>query len=369
MDIKPLRVMVVHTSATGAGHRVAAESLVAVLEEHPGVQAESFDTLTVSSPQVREAQTSAISSMGKIPGLAKWAYEAAVKGNPVVHLAQVALMALKAHASPEALAHIQEFQPDLIVSTQAEASHMLAHWKRGDKIEAPVWSVLTDHVADGRWVSNQVDRYFVANEPMVGELSRLGVDAEQVSVSGIPIKVPPVSSESTEELRSRLGLRPDVATVVITGGGLGGQPFELLVEEMGKLPYPKQIVCITGTNAPARQALEGMDSPHLLHVEGKVSNMHEWMRAADVVVTKAGGLSTSEIQALGKPMVIHRPVSGLAVRNSERLVEIGSALIGRDVTDTARQTEALLSNPQPATGGRAQAASLVAGEIVGYLRD
>lgn len=368
MNLKPLKVMVMHTSATGAGHRMAAKSLVEALEQHPGVEAESFDTLSVSSPKVREAQKSAIGSMGKIPGLAEWAYEAAVRGNPIVGAAQVVLMALKAHVSPEALAHIQEYQPDLIVSTQAEASHMLAHWKRGGKVEAPVWSVLTDHVADDRWVSSKVDRYFVANEPMVGELERLGVEREQVQVTGIPIHNPPPGSESTAQLRERLGLRPDVATVVITGGGLGGQPFQLLVEEMGKLPYPKQIVCITGTNAAAKEGLEAMSSPHLLHVEGKVSNMHEWMRAADVVVTKAGGLSTSEIQALGKPMVIHRPVSGLAVHNSNRLVEIGSALIGRDVADTAGQTEALLSDPRPATGGRPQAAQEVAKEIVGYLR-
>jgi len=204
---------------------------------------------------------------------------------------------------------------------------------------------------------------------MVGELERLGVRPEQVEVSGIPIKAPAPASETTGELRARLGLDPEKATVVITGGGLGGQPFELLAGEMGKLPFPKQIVCITGTNAQAREALHEMSSPHALHVTGKVSNMEEWMRAADVVVTKAGGLSTSEIQALGKPMVIHRPVSGLAVRNSERLVEIGSALIGRDVSDTARQAEALLSDPHPATGGRPGAAAQVAGEIVGYLRD
>lgn len=346
---------------------MAAKSLVEALEEHPGVEAESFDTLSVSSAKLRESQTSAIASVNNLPGFANWAYEAAVRGNPVVGLAQVALMALKAHLSPEALAHIQEAQPDLIVSTQAEASQMLAHWKRGGKVEAPVWSVLTDHVADDRWVSSKVDRYFVANEPMVDELERLGVDREQVCVSGIPIHNPPASTESSAELRSRLGLRPDVATVVITGGGLGGQPFELLVEEMGRLPFPKQIVCITGSNAAAKLALEGMTSPHSLVVTGKVSNMNEWMRAADVVVTKAGGLSTSEIQALGKPMVIHRPVSGLAVRNSERLVEIGSALIGRDVADTAAQTEALLVNPQPATGGRPEAARQVAEEIVGYL--
>ncbi|MFN8613768.1 MAG: glycosyltransferase [Vulcanimicrobiota bacterium] len=367
MKIQPLKVMVVHSSATGAGHRVAAESLVDALKEHPGVTAESFDTLTVSSPQVREAQQSAIKSMERIPGLSRWAYEAAVRGNPIVGLAQLALMAVKAHKSPEALQHIQDFQPDLIVSTQAEASQMLAHWKRGGKVEAPVWSVLTDHVADGRWVSSQVDRYFVANQPMVDEMTRLGVDAHKVEVSGIPIRPPVISSESNAELRQRLGLQPDLATVVITGGGLGGQPFELLVEEMGKLPFPKQIVCITGTNQQARQALEEQSCPHPLLVQGKVDNMQEWMRAADVVVTKAGGLSTSEIQALGKPMVIHRPVSGLAVRNSERLVEIGSALIGRDVADTAAQTEVLLSHPQPARGGRPGAAAAVAQSIVQFL--
>ena len=72
---------------------------------------------------------------------------------------------------------------------------------------------------------------------------------------------------------------------------------------MGRLPFLKQIVCITGTNAQAPEARQEMSSPHSLHGTGKVSNMDEWMRAADVVV---------EIQALGRPMVIHRSVSGLA---------------------------------------------------------
>ena len=89
--------MVIHTSATGAGHCMAAKALVDALQEHPVIEAES---------------------------------KAAVRGNPLVGAAQVALMAVKALFSPEALAHIQEVQPDLIVSTQAEASQMLAHWKR-----------------------------------------------------------------------------------------------------------------------------------------------------------------------------------------------------------------------------------------------
>ncbi|MBI3928981.1 MAG: hypothetical protein HY319_25790 [Armatimonadetes bacterium] len=364
-----------HTSATGSGHKSAADALVQELRRMPGVEAESFDTLTVSDPRVRSTQKGLIQAIGRIPRLSSWAFEAAVRGNPVTGWIGAVLMAVKAHFSPEALEHIQQFDPDLIVSTQAEANGMLDHW-RGE-LHAPVCAVMTDHLADNRWTYDSVEHYFVANERMRDDLDRLGVDASRVSVTGIPVRSE-FAQPAPGDAKRRLGLDPDLPAVLITGGGLGLQPYKQLVEELNRHPYPMQIVCVTGSNQAARADLKAMKqgSVHKLFIEGTVNNMPDWMGASDVVVTQAGGLTTSEILALGKPMILHRPGRGLARRNAERLQELGTALVGSSLQDTADKVERLLKDPElkarVATGlkkaGHPHAARSVAEKVVAAAR-
>ncbi len=367
-----MKVLFVHSSATGAGHRSAADSVIEKLADS-GVEAESFDTLTLSSQRLIDTQKSMARGIWKVPGLVKWSYESALRGCPLVSTVQSTLMAIKAHLSPLALDHIQQAKPDLIVSTQGEVNGMLHHWTRQGQVEAPIWTILTDHKADSRWTKPSVERYFVANEAMVGELERLGVEGERVTVSGIPVKsnFANTAARSSQQLRQQLGLDPDLPTALITGGGVGAQPFVDLVKALGQHRFPMQTVCITAANSQAREQLTALKSPYPVHAEGRVNNMEEWMRASDVIVTKAGGLTTSEALALGKPMVIHRPGSGLAIHNATRLQELGVAEIGTDSTDTAARAVSLLKNPESTERaqqvGKPRAAETIAAAILTRL--
>lgn len=370
----PLRVMVVHSSHTG-GHRSAAESLVEALSELPNVEAESFNTLDDASNIVKGAQKGFYNLVSDhFPKLRRWGFELAIRGSFLPWWIGTAALGLKAWASPEAAEYINSRQPDVIVSTHSQTNAMLSHWKGSGTITAPVHSVPTDFLAHRMWAQEHIDHYYVATPGVKEDLERFGVDSSQVSVTGIPIKpkYAVTFSEDQRAVRERLGLDPDLPTVVIAGGSLGLQPFEKLVKALDERPYPMQVVCVCAKNDQARQTLGGLTTTHPLTTLGFVDNMEDWLRASDVIITKPGGLTSSEILALGKPMIIANPQPGMEEHQSERLAKTGAVFPVADASEAAAQAEKLMTDAalraqvatSVATFGKGNSAYTVAAQII-----
>lgn len=342
----PLKILLVHGSHTG-GHRSAANSLAAALNELPNVHAEAVDTLEVSSPGMAQAQKTVFSLVAdKMPKLRRWGFQLALSGSPVANWVGNAVLKMKAMFSDEVLEEIRRREPDLVVSTHSQTNAMLSHWRGTGELDVPVHSVATDFYAHGLWAQEHIDRYYVAAEGTRDDLQRFGVDPRDIAVTGIPISPSYArpAEESREALKSRLGLDPKLPTVVLTGGSLGLQPYEKLVAALQDSPMPMQIVAITGKNAEARQALTALaPGRHPLHVEGFVKNAPEWLGAADVVVSKPGGLTVSELLALRKPILVVNPRPGMEQAQVDRLP--GVAWSAADPAEMRDQVEQLLSDP------------------------
>lgn len=343
----PLKILLVHGSHTG-GHRSAARSLAQALNELPNVQARELDTLDVSSPRMVKAQKGFFGLVSeKLPALRRWGFRLALQGSPLASWVGTAVLKAKAALSPGVLHEIQRESPDLVVSTHSQTNAMLSHWKGTGRLDMPVHSVATDFMAHAIWAQDRVDRYYVAAETTAQDLVNLGVGPDRIRVTGIPIN--PAFSRPAEEdrqaLATRLGLDPGLPTVLLMGGSLGLQPYEKLIDALEASPYPMQVVAITGRNQEAKERLEARQGStrHPLHVQGFVENGVDWMRAADVVVSKPGGLTLSELLALRKPVIVTNPVPGMEEAQVQRLA--GVAWSAPDVEAMRTQVEQLISDP------------------------
>jgi processive 1,2-diacylglycerol beta-glucosyltransferase len=191
-----------------------------------------------------------------------------------------------------------------------------------------------------------VDLYCVAAEETKARLVARKVDSGRVAVTGIPIAGRFSSPIDAAAVRRRCGLRDDLSTILVLGGGFGMGPVAQILEALDGVEREFQTVVVAGRNLPLRRELAAQDRRHPTHVLGFVSNMHEIMSVADLTITKPGGLTTAEALALGKPLFILNPIPGQETANSDFLLERGAAAKVNRVEDLPFRIDRLLGSPK-----------------------
>jgi len=274
----------------------------------------------------------------------------------------------------------RQFRPDAVVCTHYLPLELLGDLKtRAAKKDSAsceclpsplVVSVVTDFEAHALWMEGCVDLYCVAAEETKARLVARGAPAENVVATGIPISSRFSTVPDRKEVRQTLGLRDDQPVLLVLSGGFGMGPVAEILRELDKVDRPFQTVVVTGRNEELRRELAGSDHKHPTHVLGFVTNMQDLMSVADLIISKPGGLTTSESLALGKPLFILNPIPGQEAANSDFLLERGAAAKVNRVEDLPYRVGQLLGTRKLAEMakaakalGRAEAAREICHEV------
>ena len=224
---------------------------------------------------------------------------------------------------------MERLRPSVVVCTHAFPCGVMAAYKRLYDPTVPVMGIVTDFVVHPFWIYKNIDAYAVATPEIRAALIGRGIDPARVGVDGIPVDprfgIPPPDRGA---LREALGLPRDGTVALVMGGGLGLGPVATTVRALARTSSAVTPVVIVGKNRRLehRVAEEARRDGADVRVLGFVSNVFDWMRAADVLVTKPGGLTTSEALAVGVPLVLLKPLPGQEERNARYLVSRGAAL-------------------------------------------
>lgn len=250
--------------------------------------------------------------------------------------------------------YVKEFKPDVVLCTHYFPLETLNHLRRKRGGPRPLAvSVITDFEAHALWMDGCVDLYCVAAEETKARLVARGAAPEIVVVTGIPISAKFSAKLNPRAVRKSLGLRDDLPVLLVPSGGFGMGPVAQILAELDKVARPFQTVVVTGRNEELRRTLAAQDRKHPTHVLGFVSNMHELMAVADLLITKPGGLTSSEALAMGKPLFILNPIPGQEAANSDFLLEHGAAAKVNRVEDLPYRIEQLLGSRKLAEMARA----------------
>jgi processive 1,2-diacylglycerol beta-glucosyltransferase len=233
-----------------------------------------------------------------------------------------------------------------------------------------VVSVVTDFEAHALWMEPCVDLYCVAAEETKARLVARGANAENVVATGIPISARFSAKPDTNAVRQVLGLRDDQVVLLVLSGGFGMGPVAEILAELDRVPGRFQTLVVTGRNEELRRELAAVDRKHPTHVLGYASNMHELMAVAELIITKPGGLTSSEALAVGKPLFILNPIPGQEAANSDFLLERGAAAKVNRIEDLPYRLEQLLGTRKLSemaraarTLGRPEAARDICNEV------
>jgi processive 1,2-diacylglycerol beta-glucosyltransferase len=181
-------------------------------------------------------------------------------------------------------------------------------------------------------------------------LERLGIPAAKISVTGIPIDPVFAERKVKVEMRRKHGLRTDRTTILVSAGGFGADSIEHVLTSLMELRHEAQVIAIAGRNEELRSRLDSLVKASKIRskvdvkIVGYTTEMDEYMSAADLILGKPGGLTTSEALAKGLIMVIVNPIPGQEERNSDHLLEEGVAIRCNNLPALAFKIDSLLDD-------------------------
>jgi processive 1,2-diacylglycerol beta-glucosyltransferase len=233
---------------------------------------------------------------------------------------------------------IGRLKPSVVVCTHAFSCNAMAAYKRLYDPSIPVLGVVTDFVVHPFWIYKNIDAYAVATPEMRAALIAKGIEPDRVHIDGIPVQAAfGDRTRSRAQVRAALGLDPQRPVVMVMGGGLGLGPIGASVRALTELGRDLTAVVIVGRNEALRRRVEesARTVPFEMRALGFVDTVADYMRASDVLLTKPGGLTSSEALSAELPMILVKPLPGQEERNARYLIGRGAALrAGRDLAAT-----------------------------------
>ena len=249
---------------------------------------------------------------------------------------------------------INEINPEIIISTHPFSSQMCALLKKKGEINCKVATVLTDYAPHGQWLMypEYVDYFFVAHEGMKEKLKDNGISEEKIYATGIPLSIRFLVEYNKEEILQEFGLQQNKTTILFFAGGEFGFGSEMNIKILKVLINQFkniQVIVVSGKNTKIKERFEEIvkeaNSEETVKVLAYTNKVPELMSISDLVISKPGGLTTTESLASGLPIIVINPIPGQEEENAEFL-ESHNAGIWIRKKDNAEEKlkEILLSN-------------------------
>lgn len=355
----------------GDGHLRAAKAIgLQLLLSDPTSKVGVLDYYKFVNPRLDQAiRWAYLSSVRFIPGIWKKFYTATQRIDPESTTQQF----LNRVGIESFYQAIRPYPPKVIVSTYPTAAGVVSTLKRQDRIGALNYVVMTDYSIHSQWIHKYVDLYFVGGMDMKDALLNRGVPEERVVVSGIPVDGRFSLPVEEEAVRKSLGIGNEPVILFMGGPYMPINEFSQILSDIDHMTVPHATVVVAGRET--RRLQVALDykarAAHPIVVLGYVDNVHELMGVSTLLVSKAGGLTTTEALCRGLPMLIYRPIPGQEDANAAYVVRHKAGVLARDHRDVSGLLDHLLNHPwelkamarQARSLGHPNAATLIAGRI------
>ena len=326
-----MRVLVLSVTA-GYGHLSAAQAVAEELDSR-GVTTQILDLYQETNALLFNAIDKGYSLSTRYTPIGYRAFYSVLenrnKKDPVTTFDPIAVMNKLSSVRFERFTN--DFNPDCIVCTHPLAAQVVSRLKARGKLKAPAIGIVTDFTILPYWEDCTAVEYIViAHELLSFRAMKRGISRERLLPFGIPVKSKFSLTIPRAEARRQVGIPPDSPAVLMMSGSMGHGDMTAIADDLLAINKPLEVIVVCGRNEQAYQALleknDGLPTRGRLHVIGFTDKVDVLMDAVDCIVTKPGGLSTSESLAKNLPMILASPIPGQEERNIDFLMNMGAAL-------------------------------------------
>jgi len=356
--------VLIASASVGAGHNAAARAIAAGLADAaPGVSVAMIDGMALAPRWYRAYYAGGFAlAMSRFPRLYGLGYRLSDRPHKPRRGLGERLRLWQERATLRALRRrILDERPDLIVHTHFLAPPLVARLVRKGLLDARQMVVVTDVAVHRFWYSEGVERWFVPAPPSAEAFARWGIEAERVAVSGIPIHPKWDATPDRQKILHDWRLKEDRRIVLLAGGAefTCGPVVPIAREIVASCP-DACVVVLAGRNKDLLAELAVLPEAAVGRIVGVAftDRVHELVGVSSLMVTKSGGITTSECLARGVPMVLTDPVPGQEGGNAAYFEAQGAAVVARGVEEIIAQVKRLLLDERALTRLGEQARAL-----------
>ncbi len=336
------------SASTGGGHMRAAEGIEKTFHErYPHIKVTNIDMMQYVTWLFRKLYVDAyLDMMQHRRMLFEILYDISDRDPETDPVRRFRLWLQRQNAKRARRTFLQ-MKPDHVILTHFTPAEMLDRARRAGEPVPPTSVVVTDFDVHWLWIQRTLDEFFVADEDAAIRLKKQGIAADRVHVTGIPVC--PVFSRpyDTTALRQELGLDPAKPVVLLMAGGFGVAKIDDTARALLRHTAGLQLIGIAGRNQALLASIETVakEFPGRFVPVGFTKEVEKFMAASDLVISKPGGLTTSECLALGKPMIVVDPIPGQEDRNATYLLENGAGVLAYDQLGIIYKLDRIMSTP------------------------
>jgi len=331
---KPKQVLMMYITRV-SGHRQATVAIQQSLRElDPLVRVPAVNGFGYTYPVLEKVVNGAYMSVIKrTPKVWDYMYD-----NPKIVKKSESIKNFLHKTSRDKIARLfSKYKPDTVVCTQAFPCGMIADHKISSESAIKLFGVLTDYAPHSYWVYDSIDGYFVPARDVGQRLVENGIPENRINDSGIPVNPKFTRLLNKGAIYERLGLDPGVPVILVMGGSQGlGAMEEAVRPFMKDAEHGYQLLVVAGSNRKLynrlRRRNRKSENGHI-KILSFVENIDELMEISDLIVTKAGGMTTAEALVKNLPILIVSPIPGHERMNADFLVDKGAAI---EVSDHRR---------------------------------
>ncbi len=341
------RVLILH-APFGSGHGAAAKAIAqAFQKKYPEIKVESVDVLDFAFEVFKQILPwGFVYITAKFPLLYKWFYDFYNHSYTYKLLDSASDIILERSSFAKFL---KEYNPDFIISTNPLPMHLVSKTKEKNIIDILSANVCTDFGFHYFWYNKDVNYYFVSTQEIKKAFINHGVLEPAVKITGIPISSK-FSNLQVEKNKIIEGLGFDRAkpVLLIIGGRIAYKKLIKVIDGIREKDKSIQIILVAGRDKLLEENLEKshLQNDESVKVFGFVENIEKYMAIADLIVTKAGGLTVAECLALGLPLFINDIIPGQEGDNVKYLEKYGAGIKAYSVKKSTDCILKLLSNKE-----------------------
>lgn len=235
---------------------------------------------------------------------------------------------------------------DAVICTHVFSAMMMTELKKRRQCGIKSYFIATDYTCSPGVNQTAMDAYFIPHIKLTDEFAENGIPRHKLIPSGIPVRKDFYSKTDSESAKQSLSLPRDRKIALLMCGSMGCGPIKTLAEYLPQqIPSDSMLIVICGNNLRLYKTLTKYPLPGNMRVVGFTSRMPLYMDAAELILTKPGGLSTTEAAVKALPMIFIDAVPGCETKNYEFFLQNGCADMRDSVLELCDAVCDYLENP------------------------